>query len=186
MDKEHLLDVAIQQLVVDNGASLNDIARAAGTSRATLHRYFASRLDLLRAIALKAATDAEQAIQQSRIDDDSSLEALTRVVHLLMPIGHRCYFLLRLNEPELEHDSDVSTTINRLSTELDRLILRGQQEGVLRADFSVRWTRKVIGELLFATWEGMRDGYIAPLEATQIMLNTLLNGIGISTEQTGT
>lgn len=178
MDYARFLDAAIQVLVSNNGASLLEIAQAAGIGRATLHRHFTSRNDLLRAITLKAIGDAEQAVAASRIGEDSALDAVERVVHALMPIGHRYYFLLRISDPELEADRAITTAVERLTARLEQLLLRGQREGVLRADLRAQWLGEVMGVVLFAAWEGIRDGVIAPRDAPNLVLTTLLDGVG--------
>lgn len=52
--REHLLDVAAQ-LIGERGyndTTMDDIARAAGSSRATVYAYFATKDDLLRTLAI--------------------------------------------------------------------------------------------------------------------------------------
>ena len=53
--REHLLDVAAQ-LIGERGyndTTMDDIARAAGSSRATVYAYFATKDDILRTLAIE-------------------------------------------------------------------------------------------------------------------------------------
>ena len=60
MDREAVLTAARATLARDRGASLQDVAGAAGVSRATIYRLFGSREELLRAIDLEPDPDARQ------------------------------------------------------------------------------------------------------------------------------
>lgn len=60
MSREEILAVARPMLQRDRGASLNDVAAAAGVSRATVYRMFGSRDGLLQALDLEPDPDARQ------------------------------------------------------------------------------------------------------------------------------
>src|ERR1700722_9666399 len=57
-----LLDVAAEVLVADPAASLAEVAEAAGIGRTTLHKHYATRDDLLRAVGHRAIDLWEHAI----------------------------------------------------------------------------------------------------------------------------
>src|SRR5262245_66641957 len=73
--KRPLLDVVAEVLVADPAASLAEVAAAAGIGRTTLHKHYATRDDLVTAVAHRAMDLWEQAVD--RIADDS-LRQLTR------------------------------------------------------------------------------------------------------------
>ena len=56
-----LLDVAAAVLVADPAASLAEVAEAAGIGRTTLHKHYATRDDLVRAVGHRAIDLWEQA-----------------------------------------------------------------------------------------------------------------------------
>jgi AcrR family transcriptional regulator len=59
--REHLLDVAAQ-LIGERGyndTTMDDIARAAGSSRATVYAYFATKDDILRTLAIEMWDNTE-------------------------------------------------------------------------------------------------------------------------------
>jgi AcrR family transcriptional regulator len=59
--REHLLDVAAQ-LIGERGyndTTMDDIARAAGSSRATVYAYFATKDDILRTLAIEMWENTE-------------------------------------------------------------------------------------------------------------------------------
>src|SRR4051794_20486317 len=81
-----LLDAAVKVLVLDPSASLAEIAAAAGIGRTTLHKHYATRDDLLRAVGHRAIDLCEQAAESAeRSDaDDGGLRALAEA---MVPIG---------------------------------------------------------------------------------------------------
>src|SRR6202161_2334191 len=60
--RRSLLDVAAEVLVADPSASLAQVAEAAGIGRTTLHKQYATREDLLRAVGDRAIDLFEEAL----------------------------------------------------------------------------------------------------------------------------
>ncbi|GCE30804.1 hypothetical protein KDA_62880 [Dictyobacter alpinus] len=178
MEREAIQDIAIKTLIINNGASMHDIAVAAGIGRTTLHRYFASREDMLRALLLAAFQDIEQALVDCHIESGSASEALERVITAFVPIGHRFTFLLGA-WPLADDDKELKSRELRLLYQFESLVQRGQKEKILRTDLSVRWIIDTMTALLFMAWQRISDGYIAPRDATKLVMTTLVAGVGI-------
>jgi AcrR family transcriptional regulator len=68
MDREDVLDAARGVLGGDRGASLHDVAAAAGVSRATVYRLFGSRDGLLQALDLEPDPDARQRVVAAALE----------------------------------------------------------------------------------------------------------------------
>src|SRR5689334_4175267 len=66
-----LLDTAVSVLVADPAAALAEVAEAAGIGRTTLHKHYATRDDLLRAVGHRAIDRYEQVVAAA-VDDDAS------------------------------------------------------------------------------------------------------------------
>ncbi|GER90345.1 hypothetical protein KDW_45070 [Dictyobacter vulcani] len=177
MERDAIQDIAIKTLITNNGASMHDIAVAAGIGRTTLHRYFASRDDMLRALLLSAFQDIEQAMTECQIETGTALEALERIITVLMPIGHRFTFLLGA-WPFAEDNKELKSRELRLLYQLEGLVQRGQKEKSLRTDLPVRWIIDTMTALLFMAWQRISDGYIAPRDASKLIMTTLLTGVG--------
>jgi AcrR family transcriptional regulator len=175
MDKETLQDIAIKVLIANRGASMQDIAAAAGIGRTTLHRYFASRDELLRELTLAALNDANKATIASRLEEGTALEALERAITINIPIGHRFHFLL--NEWRFDNEEEVHTKNSQQLDAYEALMRRGQQEGIFRNDLPARWMVNTLTALVFMACESIRDGYTAPRDAPRLVLTTLLAGI---------
>ena len=161
---------------MDRGASMREISEAAGVGRATLHRYFPGREDLIRAIVVDVLVECEAAIVSARIEEGLGTEALTRLVEGLVPIGERFHFLLY--EVRFEDDPEVSAADARILRSVDGLIERGKRDGTFRPEVPVAWIGDALEALLYAAWEGVRDGKIARREAPGLVVSTLLTGLG--------
>ncbi len=170
-----ILESAAGLLVVDRGASMERIAEAAGVGRTTLHRHFRSREALIRAIALDAIEECEAAIEKAGLEEGSVREATERLFEALIPVGERYHFLLA--EAQLENDPEVVAAEERIDAPMRRLIGRGKADGTLRADVPDAWILNAMGALLFAAWEGVRDGDLAPRDTPGLVTRTLLSGV---------
>jgi AcrR family transcriptional regulator len=68
MSREAVLAVARTMLEQDRGASLHDVASAAGVSRATVYRLFGSREGLLQALDLEPDPDTRQRVLAAAVE----------------------------------------------------------------------------------------------------------------------
>ncbi len=171
-----LLDVATVVLVASPSASMGDVAAAAGISRTTLHSRFPSREALLAALAADAMDLVEQAYGEARLEVGAVMDALRRLVALLVPLGPRLDFLLR--ERSLDDDAAVTVRYSHLERPIVALFERGQLEGVIRADLPPWWLASGATGLVSAAWEAIADGRLAPRDAAGFVVTTLLDGVG--------
>ena len=170
-----ILEAAARLLVVDRGASMERIAEAAGVGRTTLHRHFRNREALIRAIAMDAIEECEAAIERARLEEGSVRGATERLFDALIPVGERYHFLLA--EAQLEDDPELKASEGRIDAPIRALIERGKQDGTFRAGVPSAWILHAVGALLFAAWEGVRDGDLAPRDTTRLVTETLLFGV---------
>ncbi len=139
---ERIVDIAIEELSRDPAAGLDDIARAAGIGRTTLHRRYRTRDELMTALRTRARRDLREIIRDSRLDEDSAVDALDRLLdNLLTKIG--VYRFLVLNPAPTGHHSD-----RIVARELGALVRRGQEDGVFTTTNRPSWWVEVIQALL--------------------------------------
>lgn len=174
--EREILGAAARLLVVDRGASMEKIAGAAGVGRTTLHRHFRGREDLIRAIAVDAMEECEAAIVRARLGEGLVRAAVERLFEALVPVGERYHFLLA--EAQLEEDPGLKAYEERIDAPIRALIGRGKEDGTFAADVPDAWVLNATGALLFAAWEGVRDGDLAPRETPRLVTRTLLSGVG--------
>ena len=86
-----ILAAAEEVLAVDPAASLERIGEAAGLTRATVHRRFASRQALLEALTGQLNERYLNALEQSRMDTAPPLVVLRRLTEIVfeLKVSHR-------------------------------------------------------------------------------------------------
>ena len=174
--REQALSAAARVLSMRPGSSLQDIADEARIGRATLHRYFPTRDALVRALAHDAIGRTAEAIHEADLGRGPASEALRRLVGALMPLGDRFHYLL--HEPFLESDPQIAQESARLFAPISELLRRGQEQGAFRADLSVAWSAILFESTLYAAWQAIHKGDLAPNQATDVVMATLLGGLG--------
>jgi AcrR family transcriptional regulator len=144
---------------------MGEVAVAAGVGRVTLYAHFASREVLLDAVVRQVMAETDQALTGLRLDDDPPQVALDRLVRTSWQIldRHRTVRSVALAElgPEAlreQHD--------RVARHVERLVERGQADGVFRADLPVPWLVAVFYATVHAAADevsgGRLDAGVAP------------------------
>jgi AcrR family transcriptional regulator len=183
-----LLDVAAEVLVADPAAALAEVAEAAGIGRTTLHKHYATRDDLLRAVAHRALDLWESALDTvagtgqadggegtgtGTGDADGGLRAMTAA---MIPIGPQLAFLWRT--PAFDHVPDIDKRANQVQERSLAVLRRAQQRGVLAPGVSDWWLLETFYSLVYVAAQSVRAGRLARCDAPGLVLDTFLNGIG--------
>lgn len=156
-----LLEAAAGALAEDPDASLSEVARLAGLTRATLYRHFGSRDKLVDALRGDALDSAVEAVTAARLDEGTALEALRRVITAITSLGGRFWPLLMEGA-----DRDPEFLRRRAETfaPVVAVIERGQSSGQIRTDVSAQWAVTALTALLAAAVrqaKGFEDAGIA-------------------------
>jgi AcrR family transcriptional regulator len=174
--RQALLDAATDVLATSPRASLADIADAAGVSRATLHRVFPTRADLLRAAAHEALNalqaELERALAGAPVREPA--EVLTGLVDGLVPLGARCHLLL--GEPWLEQEPDLREGVERLLRDVGRVVDGCRSAGVLRTDVPSPWQAQIFLDLVYAGWQAIGAQLMVPRDAVRAVTTAFLDG----------
>jgi AcrR family transcriptional regulator len=170
-----LLDVAVEVLVADPSASLAEVAEAAGVGRTTLHKRYPKRGDLLRAVGHRALDKWEQVIEAAeRSDaDDGGLRAL---VEAMVPIGPYLAFLWRT--PAFDHSEDINRRWRSVDPRTLAVLKRVQGRGLVRPDLADYWLLQTFYSLVYVAAESVQTGHLARRDAPDLVVDTLLHGIG--------
>ncbi|MCQ8833959.1 TetR/AcrR family transcriptional regulator [Streptomyces malaysiensis] len=174
LDRNDVLHEAAALLTRRATASMDDIAKAAGISRATLHRHFAGRDALIRALEELGIERFEAALDTARIEEGDAVEALRRLVAALQPVSGFLAFLY--SESQLFEGEEVNAGWARLDARLTALFRRGQEQGNLRIDLTPVWlTEALYGLVASAAWS-VHDGRLAAKDMEYMVLELLLGG----------
>lgn len=175
--KRPLLDVVAEVLVAQPGASLAEVAEAAGISRTTLHKNYATRDDLVRAVGLRATEIWEQAVD--RVADEPGTEAgLRGLLGAMIESGPQLTFLWR--NPVLDDDHELVQRYCDVETRCLAVLDRGRRAGLLAASTPDWWLLQTVYALVYTAAEAVQFGKLAPLDAPDLALRTLLHGLGAS------
>lgn len=189
---DRIMAAALSTLNADAGASMARIAEAAGISRATLHRRFATRDDLvleigrqsvgrweatLRASDVLALTGAEgDAGAGAAPDPDVLRAALDALVRRYVQDAQD--FGFALTNPEIEQIPELAETCLRLIALETRVFVAAQRVGVLRDDQPAEWIGHVLFGLLKSGLDARRYGDVAPRTIPDLVAGTFFAAAG--------
>jgi len=169
-----LLDVAAAVLVADPAASLAEVAEAAGIGRTTLHKHYATRDDLVRAVGHRAIDLWEQAVGTLTGDDGG----LRELIAAMIPNGPQLAFLWRT--PAFDHDDEIQARWRAAEARCLAVLKQAQDRGMLSAAAADWWLLQTFYALIYTAAESVQAGRLAPHDAPGLVLSTYLHGIGAS------
>ncbi|MFD9391110.1 TetR/AcrR family transcriptional regulator [Streptomyces sp. NPDC060000] len=174
-----ILEAAEQVFAQDAGASMEQVAEAAGLTRITVHRRFANRQALLEALAVSAKQQLVDAIEEARPDAAPALVALHRVTANVLRVKNTWRFTL---SHATAHTPTAAALWDEINTHTVDLMNRAQREGLLAPDADLEWTRQVYYALLNEAINrpGVEQDPAAQDPDTQatLVIDTLLHGAG--------
>jgi len=173
VDRDHVLRSAAALLTRKATATMDEVAKAAGISRATLHRHFAGRDALVRALESLGIAECEAALDRARLDEGSASDAVRRLVREIEPAAGLLAFLYGENQLWEEGGDDPWS---RLDTRIAALFARGQGSGEFRIDLTAAWfTEALYGLIASCAW-AMQAGRVASKDFTHMIVELLLGG----------
>ena len=172
--REAVIDAAIDVLARNPGASLSEIATRAGVGRASLHRHFPSRGDLVAAITRQCMNEVDAATDKAVKDARTARERLARMLEAVIPLGDRYHFLATeaFDDTGLQarHEADLEW----LGCLVDEL----RDEGAVAPDVPRGWAVANIDAQVWLAWSEVAAGNLAPADAAGLAFRTLLQGLG--------
>ncbi|MER7667615.1 helix-turn-helix domain-containing protein [Kitasatospora sp. NPDC096128] len=173
-DRDTVLEAAVGVLSRRPTAHLDEIARAAGISRATLHRLFPGRDALIREVGLLSLQRFAAALDAAATEEGEVEAALRRLVDAAVPDAMLCAFLA--GENQLYDHADINDLWEVQIDRLHALFLRGQREGVFRIELSAAWLSEAFFDLVAGIGWAIQDGRLAPRDAAFSLAELFLGG----------
>ncbi|MFJ4471283.1 TetR/AcrR family transcriptional regulator [Streptomyces sp. NPDC089424] len=174
VDREHVLRTAAALLTRKSTATMDEVAKAAGISRATLHRQFAGRDALVRALEALGLAECESALEAARLDEGSASEAVRRLVREIEPAAGLVAFLY--TENQLFEGDEQNAGWDRLDARISALFRRGQDAGEFRIDLTPTWLTEALYGLIAAAAWSVHDGRVAANDFQNMIVELLLGG----------
>lgn len=172
--KEAIIDAAIDTLARNPGASLSAIAARAGVGRASLHRHFSSRGDLVRAITHQCMDEIDAATDDAVAGARTARERLSRMLEAVVPLGDRYHFLSAEAFDDTSLRARHETDLEWLASLVDAL----KEEGAMAPDVPRGWAVANIDAQVWLAWSQIAAGKLAPADAAGLAFRTLLHGLG--------
>ena len=171
--REAVLDAAAWVLAENPGASMSAVAEAAGVGRATLYRYFPSREALVRELALEAIERTDAAVAPVFEQGLNSEDSLLGMLEAIVPLGDRYHFLAT----ERIEDQEFAEQIRRQARETAELVEQAKKDGLFASGLPTAWIVAAIDALIWAAWDTVREGTVAPRDAASLAFKTLTRGL---------
>lgn len=174
-DREQALRDAAALLSRRATASMDEIAKAAGISRATLHRHFPGRDALVRALGLLGIAQMDERLDAARIEEGDPVEAVRRLIDEAMPVSGFLAFLY--GENQLYDLPEVNEGWARVDERVSALFRRGQEQGLFRYDLTPTWLGEALYALIAASAWCVQDGRMARNDSARMVSELLLGGM---------
>jgi AcrR family transcriptional regulator len=152
--------------------SMGEVASAAGVRRATLYGHFPSREELLDAVIAHAIIRTDEALTALALDDDPADVALERLVRTSWPILDR-YRRLRTTALTDLGPERLRRHHDRTLHHVERLIRRGQDNGLFRTDLPLDWLITTFYAVLHAAADEADAGRVSPADAPDLLATTV-------------
>ncbi len=181
VDREQVLRSAAALLTRKSTATMDEVAKAAGIGRATLHRHFAGRDALVRALENLGIQEFEAALDAAALDEGPSEQALRRLIAAVESSAGLLSFLV--TENQLFEGDEVNEGWNRLDARVSAFFRRGQERGEFRIDLTPAWlTEALYGLVSTGAW-AVQAGRVAGQDFQYMIVELLLGGARRSVEQ---
>jgi TetR/AcrR family transcriptional regulator, mexCD-oprJ operon repressor len=174
VDRDQVLRSAAALLTRKATSTMDEVARAAGISRATLHRHFAGRDALVRALEELGLLECEAALDRAALDEGGARDALRRLVKEIEPAAGLLAFLYTENqlfEGDAQHDGWA-----HIDARLAALFRRGQENGEFRIDLTPAWLTEAFYGLIGSGAWAVQDGRVAAKDFSYMIAELLIGG----------
>jgi AcrR family transcriptional regulator len=179
--RDSILAAAVRRLNTDPRASMADLAAAAGVGRATLHRYFSTRDELLHELGTRSHNRWEQSMTEAGIEeaigsgDAGRIEACLRDL-LRRYLADHDEFGFALTDPYLNSAPDLVERGAQLAEREIGLLAAAQKAGLLRSEVSAAWLTSAVYGLLVGSRDAIASGRVARRDLDSYVITTFLEG----------
>ncbi|MEM7631087.1 MAG: helix-turn-helix domain-containing protein [Pseudomonadota bacterium] len=172
--RDAILEAAFDVFSQNPGASLSDVASAAGVGRATLHRHFAGRDELMVALTLAASQELDVAVEVAVSACETYTDGLRVALRAMLPLAARHMFLAT---ETAQNDPRVAAAYAKQRRALADDIEAARAEGAFAPDIPTAWIVEAYETLIYAGWAMVVAGEATPNQAADLAWRTLTRGM---------
>ncbi|PHR60652.1 MAG: hypothetical protein COA43_05755 [Robiginitomaculum sp.] len=171
---EAIIEAGFQIWSQNPRASLAEIALAAGVGRATLHRHFKGRDDLMHALATRSVEEIGHIANQAAKGAWSYTIAMEKVFYALVASGERHWFLMR---GDVERFPDIKAQLEQQNIEFMDVIRRAQKEGLFPVSCPIAWVMQSYDLMVYGAWQMVRDEHATSQQASKLAWHMFKAGL---------
>lgn len=170
---EAILEAALRLFNSDSGVTMSEIAKAAGVGRATLHRHFQNKDDLIQTLSARCMEEMNAAVLATDSTDKPAVVRLHSMLKSAIPLGDR-YAFLSFERMEDEHlQSAYQEQLNWTSTLIEQLKI----EQAIAKEVPTSWAVALVDQVIWNAWIAVWNSELTRDEAVDLALRTLLKGL---------
>ncbi|QDP99027.1 helix-turn-helix transcriptional regulator [Microlunatus elymi] len=154
---------------------MDEMAKSAGISRATLHRQFAGRDGLVVELEELGIREVEAALDAAELEDGKASEALRRLADRIQPSAGLLAFLM--SQAQLFEGGNTNPGWDRIDQRITALFRRGQEDGEFRIDQQPAWLAEAIYGLVSAAVWSIQAGLAGQAQFQTMIVDLLLDGV---------
>lgn len=173
-----IVDAAVDVFAKDPEASMTHIATAAGVGRVTLYSHFPSRDAVLKAVMERVIADAAATLDAVGMgDDDSPAEAILE--KWLRTSWHTVdrYGRIRVTFQNTLGWERLRAAHDPVFAQVERLLVRGQKDGVFRDDLPLDWLVSTVYVLVHGAADQVDAGRVAAHDVPDLLIATVLSAL---------
>lgn len=164
-----IVEAAAEVLSRDSSASMQDVAEACGLHRATVHRHFASRVDLLVAVREHAFAEAARDRDRVLAAHGDPVQAIGAYVDAMLMLGNR-YRVYRFM-PVIDARNEQGR--RAITAPVADVIAAGQEQGTFRRDVAPGELAVVLSGLIATTLPEIAVGRLSRSEAAALCVRMI-------------
>lgn len=183
---EALIERIAAALALRPRSSLQELAKAAGISRATLYRFVPTREQLLSVLTGYAVSLMKRTLDEANLENGKPYGCLSHVTQAFLQ--HRdvySFFFTHSVEEALARGAlyFAMPEWRFFDERMESFFLRCQKEGFLRIDMPASWMNELYGSAVYGATRAVSLGRVAPVSAHDLVLNSFFNGVSAATAE---
>lgn len=176
--REKIIEAAIEILSTDYAATTQKIADKAGVSRRTLVRYFQSKQELIRTVAIHIMTNYYNQVKSVVLNSKDPKERLQALFFGCIDCGSQLGFLkMLMDQSELTKESDLFADFSDLMIIFNTTLKELKDLGLISPHLTIGWVEYAFHGMAEGASMALRDGAVAQRDIHQMSWSSFWNSI---------